>query len=322
MIVSTGLTKAFPTKNGFRRKVVNNLSFEVEGGEIFTLLGPNGAGKTTTMRMLAGILPPTEGTAEVGGNDVVLRPEKVRQDVGVLSEHPGLYERMSVGKNLEIFGRFYGLGRQPALARAKELLEIFGLAHKLQNTCGTLSKGEKQMVAIAKALVHNPAWVFLDEPTSALDPTASAKVRQLIMELSQSYARGFFVNTHNLAEAEMLATKIGILKEGKLVTIATPSELRSQGASQYQIRFSPPYPELSNLTPIVDESLETKILNYQSNILSLSIEGRSAGDVMPRFLKALIEAGWLVCEAREMQDSLEEIYLREINQRSPQEESL
>ena len=202
------------------------MTLNVNEGEIFGFLGPNGAGKTTTIRMLTCLISETSGTARIGGLDIGNRSDrkKIRSMVGLLPENVGLYESVSAYKNLDYYGRFYKLTEAKRRERIEYLLRMLGLWDKRDVTAGTFSKGMKQKLAIARALVHDPQVLFLDEPTANLDPEASKAVRDFIIELKKE-KRTIFLNTHMLDEADRICDRVGILKT-KLVAVGTPEELR------------------------------------------------------------------------------------------------
>ena len=195
-------------------------------GEIFGFLGPNGAGKTTTVRMLTCLVSETSGTARIGDFEIGKSEDRkaIRKMVGLLPENVGLYESMSAYKNLDFYGRFYRLAEKQRKERSEYLLRILGLWEKRDMAAGTFSKGMKQKLAIARALIHDPQVLFLDEPTANLDPEASKTVREFILELKKE-RRTIFLNTHMLDEADRICDRVGILKT-KLVATGTPEELR------------------------------------------------------------------------------------------------
>ena len=204
---------------------VDNLSLQMAEGEIIALLGPNGAGKTTTVRMLASILRPTSGSARVCGYDVVRDARQVRHAVGLLTEVPGLYQRMNAIEYLAFFGDLQRMDRVLCRRRSQELLERFGIAEASRRRLGTYSKGMKQKAAIARAMLHDPAILFLDEPTSAMDPQSARQVRDAIGDL-RSRGRTILLCTHNLAEAEHLADRIAIIRRGAIIAQGTAEELK------------------------------------------------------------------------------------------------
>ena len=187
------------------------MDLEVRRGEVLGLLGPNGAGKTTTVRLLAALIEPTEGTASVDGLDVRRQPDEVRARVGILTETPGLYEKLSATANLDFFGRLYGLDAATRAERIERYLRLFSLWDRRDDAAGTFSKGMKQKLAIARALLHEPAVVFLDEPTAALDPEAAHIVREAIEAIRRS-GRTIVLATHNLYEADRLCDRVAFVR--------------------------------------------------------------------------------------------------------------
>jgi ABC-2 type transport system ATP-binding protein len=234
MIVAHNLTKLF---DDFL--AVDNVSFEVGVGQVLALLGPNGAGKTTTVRMLTSILRPSQGWGRVAGYDIVDQAAQVRASVGVLTEHHGLYNRMSAVEYLDFFGQVYDLDKNQRTKRSQHLLEQFGLVSAAKRAIGEYSKGMRQKLALARALLHNPPVLLLDEPTSAMDPESARLVRNSIQDL-RSAERSIIICTHNLAEAEELADHIAIIRNGKIIAYGSPDALKKRllGPAEYEIRVA------------------------------------------------------------------------------------
>ena len=235
MIETHDLSKQF--NNDFW--AVDGVTLSVQPGKILALLGQNGAGKTTTVRMLTALLSPTRGWARVGGYDVTKYPQEVRSNVGVLTEQHGLYMRMTGNEYLDFFGKVYGLDSQTRQARSTYLLEYFGLAEAARRRSGEYSKGMKQKLALARALMHDPAVLLLDEPTSAMDPESARLVRDEIARLKSSQ-RTIIMCTHNLAEAEALADFIAIIYRGKILLNGTLDELKCRvlGPAEFEATFA------------------------------------------------------------------------------------
>lgn len=230
MINAQGLTRRFGTFTA-----VSQVTLQVPDGSILALLGPNGAGKTTTVRMLSGLLALSEGEAIVAGYDVRREPDAVRACVGLVTDAPGLFEQMKVPAYLDFFGSIYGMSPAERSRRIDELLEFFELsAHRNEKMAG-FSKGMKQKVALARALIHEPQVLFLDEPTSGLDPLAARSVRDLIIRLKHS-SRSIILCTHDLDEAERLADQVAILRQGRIVTCDTPAALRRQATGETRVQ--------------------------------------------------------------------------------------
>lgn len=235
MIETNDLSKQF--NNDFW--AVDGVTLRVPPGKILALLGQNGAGKTTTVRMLTALLKPTRGWARVAGYDVTKDPQEIRKNVGVLTEQHGLYVRMTGAEYLEYFGKVYGLEPSARKARSDYLLQYFGLAAAAQRRCGEYSKGMKQKLALARALIHDPSVLLLDEPTSAMDPESSRLVRDEIARLRSSQ-RTIIICTHNLAEAEALADSIAIIFRGHILLNGTLDELKHTvlGPVEYEATFA------------------------------------------------------------------------------------
>jgi len=235
MIETKDLSKQF--NNNFW--AVNGVTINVQPGKILAFLGQNGAGKTTTVRMLTALLMPTRGWARVAGYDVMKNPQEIRANVGVLTEQHGLYMRMTGEEYLEFFGKVYGLDPKARKARSDYLFQYFGIAESAGRRCGEYSKGMKQKLALARALMHDPSVLLLDEPTSAMDPESSRLVRDEIARLRSSQ-RTIIICTHNLAEAEALADHIAIIYRGRVLLNGTLDELKRQvlGPVEYEAKFA------------------------------------------------------------------------------------
>lgn len=301
LIETHDLTKHFGTL-----AAVEGVSLRVEAGEILALLGPNGAGKTTTIRMLASILRPTRGTAQVNGFDVVQEPIEVRRSVGFLTEHHGLYTRMRPQEYLEFFGSIYKLATNVIRERTVDLLAQYGLSEASELRLGQFSKGMRQKLIMIRALLHDPAVLLLDEPTSAMDPSSAHMVRESISGL-RSANRAIVVCTHNLSEAEMLADTIAIILRGRIIALGTPKELK-------QKLLGDPVMEL-RLAGSLDGALRClppgiKILDTGKNWLRYQVAQPEI--VNPKVLQAMTEAGVKVVTLSEVERSLEDVYLQVI----------
>ena len=286
---------------------VDGISFSVKAGEVLALLGPNGAGKTTTARMLTSILRPSEGRASVAGHDVVANPEAVRASVGVLTENHGLYARMPAVEYLHFFGELYGMPIALRAERIDFLLTRFGLADARQRRIGEYSKGMRQKLALARALLHNPPVLLLDEPTSAMDPESARLVRDAIQEL-RSAERAIIICTHNLAEAEELADQIAIIRRGKIIARGTPLDLKQQllGVGEFEIRLAATLNgNLVNIPPGMQISAQgAKWLRFRT---------RQPEQDNPKILKALLAQNLPVIGLQEVPRSLEQVYLQAVS---------
>jgi len=280
---------------------VRDLNLRVEPGEVFGFLGPNGAGKTTTVRMLAGLIQPSEGHARVAGCAVGADNQAIRQRVGVLTETPGLYEKLSAYQNLEFYARLYGVA--DVAGKIEKHLSLLGLWARRADPVGQFSKGMRQKVAIARALLHDPAVLFLDEPTSGLDPEAARTVRAFIAELSRAEGRTVFLCTHNLHEAERLCDRIGLMKQS-LVRVGTPDELK-RALFEPQTVF-----ELGRTPERVEELLAlpfVRRVEVEDGCLVVTLDDPDSQN--PTLIERLVAGGAQVRYVRERARSLEDVYL-------------
>lgn len=286
---------------------VDGVNLEVKAGEVLALLGPNGAGKTTTVRMLTSVLRPTSGWARIAGYDVVEKPEKVRASVGVLTEQHGLYGRMPGDEYLDFFAQIYGMDDVTRRQQVDYLLNQFGLDEARHRRVAEYSKGMRQKLALARALIHNPLVLLLDEPTSAMDPESARLVRNSIAEL-RSADRSIILCTHNLAEAEELADQIAIIRRGKIIAQGSPSGLKQMllGPGEYEIHLA------STLNGQVDALIsETEIISRGPNWFRYRTE--QPDEFNPLLLRSLLDANLPVISLQEVSRSLEQVYLQAIH---------
>jgi ABC-2 type transport system ATP-binding protein len=292
------LTKRFGERTAF-----SGVSFSVGYGEVFGFLGPNGAGKTTTVRTLGTLISPTSGSALVAG--VPLGPGnavEIRQRISIMPEAPGLYLRLTVNENLEFFAGLYGL-RSPA-ARIGRALEAVNLAERAHDLCGSLSKGLRQRVGLARALLSDPAIMFLDEPTSGLDPLATREVNDLINGLRQ---RGvtIFLTTHRLEEAERLCDRVAIINT-TLQTVGRPEELRDQFFNKaLVVKTAEPLKDPERIFANLPGAEDWHADEDGGYVLSVSDPSAAA----PELTRALVGAGADVLSIGESRHSLEDVYL-------------
>jgi ABC-2 type transport system ATP-binding protein len=294
---------------------VRDVNLRVHAGEVLALLGPNGAGKTTTIRMIASILRPTTGSAQVAGYNVADDPVRVRRSVGLLTEHHGLYNRMRAWEYLEFFGQIYGLPNEIWQARAESLLSLYGLDRTLQQRLGQYSKGMRQKLALVRALLHDPRVLLLDEPTSAMDPESAHLVRKSISQL-RSNERAIIVCTHNLHEAEALADRIAIIRRGAIIANNTKSALKSSLVGD-------PVMELTlgtALDGVIDQLPDDMTILAQGQNW-LRYQTASPESVNPKILDTLTRAKVPVVTLSEIPRSLEDVYLQIIQMPELSQES-
>lgn len=303
MIEANGLTKQF---GDFL--AVDSINLSIPEGEVLALLGPNGAGKTTTVRMLTSVLYPTSGTASVAGFDVVSQAAEVRARVGVLTESHGLYGRMPAEEYLDFFGQIYKMPSDERQRQIRRLLEDFGLYADRKRKIGEYSKGMRQKLALARALIHNPAVLLLDEPTSAMDPESARLVRDSIHELKRS-KRTIVLCTHNLPEAEELADKIAIIRRGVIIAEGSPTDLKNRllGDPEFKLTFVNPVQGLPTDLPN-----EIEITRRGENWIVYKTT--TPQHTNPLVLQRVMEVGWPVLSLEEMNRSLEKVYLQAIGQ--------
>lgn len=301
MIEARDLTKKFG-----ETVAVDRLNLQVDLGEVFGFLGPNGAGKTTTIRMLAALIKPTHGSARVAGFALGERDRLVRKNVGVLTESPGLYDALSAERNLAFFAELYEVHDVPT--QVERYLRLLGLWERRQEAVGTFSKGMRQKLAIARALLHEPQVLFLDEPTSGLDPEMARMVRTFIEELKQE-GRTIFLSTHNLHEADRLCDRIAIINT-HLLAVDTPANMRRRLYGR-QVVFHLRQ-EADAYLGVLQGLAGVDRIQALDNKLLVGVEDPEEHN--PELVRALVEAGAQVQFVGELRHTLEDVYLRLMGQ--------
>lgn len=296
MIETYGLTRVFGELTA-----VEDLNLEVAEGEVLAFLGPNGAGKTTTIRMLSGIISPSVGYSVVAGIRSDENVEKLHEVIGLLTETPGFYDNLSAINNLEFYAGFYS--NLKIDIQVEKYLKVTGLWDRREAKVGTFSRGMKQRLALARALLHEPKVLFLDEPTSGLDPEVAREVRELIKELSEE-GRTIFLSTHNLTEAEFLCHRIAIVKT-RLLALDTAEKLRNKlFRQQIIIKLA------SSPGDIIEKvSALAFVRNVESGDSELMVEIDEHEKNKPELVQRILEAGGRIMGVQEEQHSLEDVYL-------------
>ncbi len=314
MIQTEKLGKRFPApKNDTAIVAVDALDLQVAEGEVFGFLGPNGAGKTTTVRMLMALVAPTSGQAWVNGFKIGVDDKNIRRNAGILTEAPGLYDRLSALKNLTIYANLYEVPDVPG--QVEKYLRMLGLWDRRDDLAGGFSKGMKQKLAICRALLHEPKVLFLDEPTSGLDPEAAKLVHDFIAELKKE-GRTIFMCTHNLDEADRLCDRVGMMKQ-RLLVVDSPQNLRQRLFGR-KVVF-----HLSRVQPTFAELVRT--LPFARDVQCLTTE---TGDKLvvaldqpetqnPVIIRKLVQAGAEIQFVGELRHTLEEVYLSLVNGKTP-----
>ena len=288
---------------------VDDVSFHIDEGEIFGFLGPNGAGKTTTMRMLCCLISRTSGDAHIGGYDIANPSDslKIRKMIGLVPDNVGLYEELSAYQNLDFYGKLYECPEPRRKANIEKFLTMLDLWEKRDQAVGSFSRGMKQKVAVARALIHDPRILFMDEPTASLDPESSRVVVDFILELKRA-GTTIFLNTHNLDEAQRICDRIGILKTS-LLTVNTPEQLRtSVWGKKTVIQLA----EVDDAIIASVQRLEPKNFVRDGNRLTIDVDDPLTDN--PRFVSAVVAAGGHVQYVSELNPALEETYLRIIQE--------
>lgn len=299
MIETNDLSKQF---NDFT--AVDGVNLSVKEGQILALLGQNGAGKTTTVRMLTALLQPSRGSAKVAGYDVTKNGPDVRASVGVLTEHHGLYMRMTAWEYMDFFGQVYNLDPKLRKARTENLLEYFGLTEAAKRRIGEYSKGMRQKLALARAMMHEPSVLLLDEPTSAMDPESARLVRDEIARL-KSNQRTIMLCSHNLTEVEALADKIAVIYRGKILIQGSLEELKRKvlGAPEYGIHFSQAW----NADGL---ELPTGVELLLKTPTSLKVRVEAPEQSNPQLVQQLTSKGASIVAFQEEARTLEQVYLK------------
>jgi ABC-2 type transport system ATP-binding protein len=302
MIKTNRLTKKFPSGTDDGTLAVDGLSLEICEGEVFGFLGPNGAGKTTTVRMLCSLIAPTSGSAVVNGFSLGKEDQDIRRTTGILTEIPGLYDNLSAEFNLQIYANLYEV--KDVAGQVEKYLRMLGLWDRRHDEAGTFSKGMKQKLAIARALLHEPRILFLDEPTSALDPEASRLVRDFIAELRKE-GRTIFLCTHNLDEADRLCDRVAVFKT-RLLVVDTPANLRSSVFGR-KVVFHLVHAD-DDLIALIQGMPFVKEARVIDNKLLVTLDNPELHN--PEIIRQLVAAGAGIQYVGELRHSLEDVYLQ------------
>ena len=302
IIQTSSLSRRFGETNA-----VDQLTLDVQAGEIFGFLGHNGAGKTTTVRLLNGVLESTSGQARVLGLNPQTDGPALRARTGVLTETPSLDERLTAYDNLSIYADLYNVPRAEVVGRVNSLLAEFELADHADEKVGGYSKGMKQRLALARALLHKPEVLFLDEPTSSLDPVAARHVNDLVENLARREGCTVFLCTHNLVEAQKLCDRVAVMEHGRLVALGTPSDLTRQYVKRLDVDLEVDPAQIESTLQLLQELPQLVIgsQKQEKDILTLTLSGREA---IPKLLSILVQKGLHVYRLAPQEANLEEVY--------------
>lgn len=298
------------TKKYAGHTAIENLSFQVQRGEIVGLLGPNGAGKSTTMRILSCFMPASSGSVRIAGFDVFKESNEVRRRIGYMPENNPLYPEMRVREYLRFRARLKGLSRSSARERVDTVMQQCGLTEVRRKIIGQLSKGFKQRVGLADALVHEPPVIILDEPTIGLDPEQIRSVRQLIKDLAKNHT--VLLSTHILPEVEMTCSRVFIMKQGKILAADSPSNLEKKWSSNSQIiaEIAAPAEELKAYWDQVPEIEHMDLSPAEGDYFRCSFTSRDGMDLRAEIYERVRQQGWRMRELTRNRYTLEDIYVR------------
>ena len=304
MIEVQGLTKRYGPVTA-----VNDVSFRVESGEILGFLGPNGAGKTTTMRVITGYIPPSEGKVVVAGYDVFDKPIDAKRRTGYLPETPPLYHEMTVREYLSFVARIKGVPRRDASARVDEAMKKTRVTDMANRHCAKLSKGYRQRVGLAQAILHNPEVLVLDEPTAGLDPKQIIETRQLIRDLGGSHT--IVLSTHILPEVSQTCQRVVIINKGRVVAIDTPDNLtaRLRGSETMYLQVAGPADDLQTTLSLLPGVTRVTAAAGREGLTDVEVDSEQGRDIRRELAATIVGRGWGLLELRPMRMSLEDIFL-------------
>ncbi len=299
IIEARGLTRRFG-----KLVAVDHVGFAVEEEEIFGFLGPNGAGKTTTLRMLTGVIEPTEGTAIVQGHDICEEPILARQHLAVVPEEANVYLDLSVWQNVSLMAELHGVPRRERIQEGRRLLELLGLADRMKDKARALSRGLRQRLMLVTALVTAPDILFLDEPTTGLDVSSARLIRQIVSELNHD-GLTVFLTTHNMDEAEEMCARVAIINNGRIAVVDTPDRLRSaiQARQYVEVRFRGDGPAASELKSLLE------VLSVRQTEETCHLYTESPGQVAVEVVRLADRRGLEIAQLATRKPTLEDVYL-------------
>ena len=307
------------TKRYGRVTAVDDVSFRVERGEILGFLGPNGAGKTTTMRILTGYMPATDGRATVAGYDIFDKPIDAKKRIGYLPETPPLYPDMTVREYLDFVARLKGVPSKEKKERVTSVMARTHVADMADRHCGKLSKGYRQRVGLAQAIIHNPEVLILDEPTAGLDPKQIIETRELIRGLGGDHT--IVLSTHILPEVAQTCQRVVIINKGRVVAVDTPDNLtaRLKGAETMYVQVDSGGADAAPVLSALPGVVRVAPSEQRGTLAGYEVESERGRDVRRELARSIVNRGWGLLELRPMRMSLEEVFLQVTTEEIPEE---
>lgn len=301
-ITVENVTKIYGTQ-----KAVDNISFKVQTGEVLGFLGPNGAGKTTTMKAITCYLTANEGTIKVGGYSVTDQPDEVKKKIGYLPENNPLYLEMGVIDYLKFVAELQGVEKSKITDQVREMIRICGLTNEKHKKIGELSKGYRQRVGLAQALIHNPDVLILDEPTTGLDPNQIVEIRELIRQIGKE--KTVILSSHILAEVEATCDRILIINNGKIVADGTANDLRKQAQGNEMVKVTLEGGDKNDIFHAIKELESVQVCDFSKNG-DLTFEVQSKPDMSSRkdIFKLCVQKGWILTEMTPVETKLEDVF--------------
>lgn len=316
IVQAHGLTKTYTRADGTKVLAVQGIDLEIRKGEIFSLLGPNGAGKSTTISMISGLIPPTSGDATIGGFSITKQPIEAKSLLGFVPQDIALYPMLSARRNLEFFGRMYGMGGAELNKRIDEVLEIIDLKDRDNDRIDTFSGGMKRRVNIGVGLLHHPQLIYMDEPTVGVDPQSRRRILDTVLQLRDTYKMTVLYTTHLMEEAQELSDRIGIIDSGKIIALGTLTELMAQtgeedrliltiGASTVQQALVDVLAAVPGVSRVLRDPTEDNHLDSTK----LSVYAKMGRRTLPDVLRAANDAGAAVASVTVKEPDLETLFL-------------
>lgn len=316
IVQARGLVKTYTRADGTQVQAVKGVDLDIVRGEIFSLLGPNGAGKSTTISMISGLIPPTSGDANIGGFSISKQPLEAKSLIGFVPQDIALYPMLSARRNLEFFGRMYGMGGATLAKRIDEVLEVIDLTDRQHDRVDTFSGGMKRRVNIGVGLLHKPQLIYMDEPTVGVDPQSRRRILDTVLHLRDQYKMTVLYTTHLMEESQELSDRIGIIDHGTIIALGTLGELMAHTGEEDRLILTVAEPDVSDehlerlgRLPGVSRVVRDPKDEQDTEITKLSVYAPSGRKALPDVLRAVNEAGVAVTSVHVKEPDLETLFL-------------